>query len=67
MRAALPIFWCVDAETRGKLASLISEVSAVRKPVWVEWMTGQPIEEFTDYEELFEAMAKPPHHPKRVR
>jgi len=67
MRAALPVFWCVDTKTRGKLASLISDISTVKKPVWVEWMTGQPIEEFTSCKDLFEAMAKPPKHPKRVR
>ena len=65
MRMSLPIFWCVDAETKGLLASRVSGIEAIPKPVWVEW--GKPIEEFTGCEDLFEAMAKPPHHPKRVR
>ena len=67
MRYALPIFWCVDNETRGKLAALITEVHAVKKPVWVEWPSGDPVIEFNDYEELFREMSKPPRHPVRMK
>ena len=57
MRYALPIFWCVSAETKGLLASMVTGLCP--KPEWVEWGTKQPVKEFEDYEELFREMAKP--------
>ena len=43
MRYSLPIFWCVSDETRGKLASLIKERSALRTDECVDWETGKPL------------------------
>ncbi len=74
-RMSLPIFWCVDDETRGKLASLISELSALKKDECVDWETGkappspkpkEDPEEITEAEALFKEMKKPPHHPGRM-
>ena len=65
MRMSLPIFWCVDAETKGLLASRVSGIEAIPKPEWVEWMPTGP--EFRDYEELFKFMKRPPKHSVRMR
>lgn len=65
MRMSLPIFWCVFDETRGQLASLITGLSAIKHLEWVEWPSGEPIQEFT-IEELFREMKKPPKHPVKV-
>ena len=76
MRMALPIFWCVDDETRGKLASLLKELSALKKDECVDWETGKPFkapkpkedaEETTEAEALFKEMKRPPHHPVRIK
>ncbi len=75
MRAALPVFWCVDDETRGKLASLLETISSLKKDDMVDWATGEAhpapkpkedAEETTEAEELFREMKKPPKHPKRI-
>ena len=67
MRMSLPIFWCVDAETKGLLASMVSGIEAIPKPEWVKWATGEPVPEFRDYEKLFDYMKRPPKHPVRMR
>ena len=65
MRAALPIFYCVDAKGKGILASRVSGLSAIPRPDWVDWATGEPLQdykEFADAEALFKEMSKPPKH-----
>ena len=73
-RMALPVFWCVDDQTRGKLASLITEVSALKKDECVDFKTGKPYkapkpalgEGLTEADILFNQMKKPPRHPRRM-
>lgn len=75
MRAALPIFFCVSDEVRGKLASLITTLYAIKKDEMVDWETGkappapkpkEDAEETTEADTLFKEMKRPPKHPVRV-
>lgn len=71
MRAALPIFWCLTPEAKGILASMISGLSAIPAPDWVDWETGKPLKSYRipkdiplehSTEVLFKEMKRPPRH-----
>ena len=70
MRKALPVFWCVDDETRRELAPLIT----IPKPEWVEWKPvdsraagNRLVPEFADYQELFREMSRRPRNSGRIK